>query len=102
MLFNPLLLLLKCLIGTGTGILSITLAALLEKTSHKHTIVATDLAPALPFLKQNVERNSRLFDKNDVFVKELAWGSHSPLEKEHFDVIMWVLLAYHSLTRLNN
>ncbi|TIC10821.1 hypothetical protein E3Q10_03136 [Wallemia mellicola] len=83
-------------LGTGTGILSITLAALLEKTPHKHTIVATDLAPALPLLKQNVDRNSRLFNKNDVFVRELAWGSQSPLEKEHFDVIIAADVAYNT------
>lgn len=82
-------------LGTGTGIVSITLATLLSQMSKQsHTITATDLNSAIPLLRSNTKRNAHLYKNIEIQPKELSWGSNSSLESVEYDIIIAADITY--------
>ncbi|CDZ98689.1 Putative N2,N2-dimethylguanosine tRNA methyltransferase [Phaffia rhodozyma] len=66
-------------LGTGSGLVSINLASLISPCeSELHTIMATDLASALPLIDINTLANKLLYaSKAQIVARELDWTSKS-------------------------
>ncbi|KAF0683339.1 Aste57867_24615 [Aphanomyces stellatus] len=83
-----------CELGAGLGLAGIALA---KRGFH---VVVTDLAPVLPWLKENVELNFTAAERQRVVVVEYAWGTpttalegvvnHAP----PFDIILCADVLY--------
>ncbi|KII87255.1 hypothetical protein PLICRDRAFT_163256 [Plicaturopsis crispa FD-325 SS-3] len=76
----------RCLeLGSGTGIVSMTLAAMLSNSETlletTTTVVATDLASAMPVLKRNLLINKALFSQVKICAAVLDWEAHLAGEK---------------------
>lgn len=84
-------------LGTGTGIVSITLSTVLSQlSSHQHIITATDLDSAIPLLHKNIKRNAHLYKNIELHPKELSWGSDSSLEHTSYDIIIAADITYNT------
>jgi len=86
-------------LGSGTGLVSIWLAALLgggQSSQERHIkIVATDLPSAIPLINHNVESNTHLLASHTTVQGQvLDWEDGSAVEKDLFpEGIDFVIMA---------
>jgi len=79
-------------LGAGTGLVSITAAAL------GANVIATDMKEILPLLMYNIQQNEKKFrSKLNIHIKELTWGNETQLQQfdgMHFDYILCSDVVY--------
>ncbi|KIJ55583.1 hypothetical protein M422DRAFT_73394 [Sphaerobolus stellatus SS14] len=79
-------------LGTGTGIVSICLATLLETAGKaRRHILATDLPSAMELIDHNVEANKKLYPNIDLTAAVLDWDDQELPEPAHKEIDLIVM-----------
>ncbi|KAH8103850.1 putative methyltransferase-domain-containing protein [Cristinia sonorae] len=92
-------------LGAGTGIVALTLGALLSAkrvSNHDGCIITTDLASAMPLLEHNIAQNAHLFTSPSMQPRAIVldWDENIPPEvsavKGGFDFIIMADVTYNT------
>ncbi|KAF8322250.1 hypothetical protein DL93DRAFT_2129895 [Clavulina sp. PMI_390] len=89
-------------LGCGTGLVSLALAALLQvsRAGKETSILATDLASALPLIAHNFEANAPLYTSVSLTAEELDWEDDPTAIKARYplghDLIIMADVTYNT------